>query len=231
MMTNNMSAAVHTLVEIVVVEGDEKKECKDARTRPEDAWIACRCHYTNKKKATAEAMIVRGASADMAYYKGMGLLRIGRGLYCVRWGDVRGLHFWKRLCDTPSEARQRFNLTHLRYANRQAIGLCLYDNYSIILQRARADNDDGLFSSSSLTTTFIVCLWRIQRSVRAFLAARRRQRAMAFALACHRRRLLPPVELVDAILLPLMMTATIIIKPQQPQPAAAAAGGAWSRRD
>ncbi len=219
----NMSAAAQTLVEVVVVvEADEKEECKDARTRPEDAWIACRCHYTNKKKATAEAMIVRGASVDMAYYKGMGLLRMARGLYCVRWGDVRGIHFWKRLCDTPAEARQRFNLTHLRYANRQAIGLCLYDNYSIILQRARADNDDGFFSSSS-TTTFIVCLWRIQRSVRAFLAARRRRRAMAFALACHRRRLLPPVELVDAILLPLMMIA--MIKPQQPQPAAAAAAG------
>jgi hypothetical protein len=150
----------------------------------------------------------------MAYYNGMGLLRMGRGLYRVRWGDVRGLHFWKRLCNVPAEARQKFNLVN----HRQAIGLCLYNTRSIILQRARAydsvmtimciepplpinsNKRQQRVANTTNTTTFIVCLWRIQRAVRAFVVARRRKRAEAFALACNRLELFLPPELVDAIL-------------------------------
>ncbi len=56
------------------------------------------------------------------------------------------LYFWKRLCDGQPKARSVYFLTNLLYANRQAIGLCLCKNYSIIRVFQRARRDDAMIT-------------------------------------------------------------------------------------
>jgi hypothetical protein len=105
------------------------------------------------------------------YYSRLGLLRIGPTLYRLRWGAVRGIHFWQHLCATQPRDRVLLPLPA-----RLCWALTLHQHYSVVLECCSSSSGGG-------RVRFGVLLWRIQRAVRAWVAARRQARAEAFVQA------------------------------------------------
>ena len=106
------------------------------------------------------------------YYSRLGLLRIGPTLYRLRWCAVRGIHFWQHLCATQPRDRVLLPLPA-----RLCWALTLHQHYSVVLECCSSS------SSGGGRVRFGVLLWRIQRAVRAWVAARRQARAEAIVQA------------------------------------------------